>query len=100
MGEEYEVASEQGFRFLVHDREIAVAMRGRPRLQAESPRAELELLRILDLQGRRDEAGLVDQRTAQDAAEGVEIERAVGRECPRQALVANKNRSFARKGRI
>src|SRR5579872_1470005 len=75
-------------------------MRGRPCPQSEYPRTQVELLRILDQKGRWDESDLVDQFSAHDAAERVDVEWATARHRLRQVLVADKDRSVACKGGV
>src|ERR1700758_3465674 len=70
MVEKNEVAREQGFRRGVEHCQIAVAVRGRPRLQSKSPSAEIKLKRPVDQDSRWHNADLVDQIVTHNLAEG------------------------------
>jgi hypothetical protein len=93
MGQKHQIARKQGSGVFIEHREIAIAMRGRPRLQHEGPSSEIQLERARHKQRRRHDADLVDQLIAHGPAKCIEIELSARGERAWQVRVADKNRS-------
>ena len=92
VGQKHQVACKQGSGFLIEHREIAIAMRGRPRPQRERSCAEIQVERAADKQRWRHDADLVDQLVAHGTAKCIEIELSARGQRTWQVRMADKGR--------
>src|SRR5882724_12187885 len=93
VAEEYQIAREQGSALPIENGQIVVAVRRGPRAQAQGSSAEIKRHGIIDQQGRRHDADLIDQLVAHDAAKIIDVERPMAGKRAGQVLMANEDGS-------